>query len=127
MKKQHLLIILFYFISIDTFSQDYIMIERIGPSDKYLPALMINKRETPQLYNFDSICHSFTQLMTCHNIELNSNKYQVFKNLMIKAKTATGANARSGYTEFRIIINNGKVKRHFNTSSEKSIAFFVCC
>lgn len=123
MKKKHLLVILFFFISIETFSQDYIMIEYVAPSDKYLPTLMVNMRESAELYNFDSICHTFTHFMTCDNIELDSGRYQVFKNLLLKAQK--NARSKLGNTDFRIIIISGSKKKYFYTSSEKSVVFFT--
>jgi len=125
MKKNQLLVILFFLIRIDTFSQDYIMIEHIGSSDKYLPALMINKIEITELYNFDSICHTFTSCMSCNNLELDSIRYNLFKRLMIKTIASTAVTARLGYTDFRILIFSGKKKKYLYSSSERSFNFFT--
>jgi hypothetical protein len=127
MKKSLLLLLLLFFLWIDSSSQDFILIKHIGPSDKYLPALMINMKEMTEikLFNYDSICHTFTGRLTCDNIELDSIRYQRFKKLMMNTIASTSATARVGYTDFRIIIVSGKKKKYLYTSNKRSVAFFT--
>lgn len=127
MKKTLLLLLLLFFLWMNSFSQDFILIKHIDLSDKYLPALMINKKETVEikLFNYDSICHTFTGRLSCNNIELDSIRYQAFKKLMMNTIASTGATARVGYTDFRIIIVSGKKKKYLYTSNKRSVAFLT--
>jgi len=120
MKKFSLVFVPVFFLYCYALSQNFIIIRHIGLSDSYIPDLLIKNGEINQSL-LDSNYHKKSYLV---NIELDSNRFQTFKKILIKKKFLDKYVKNLAHGTYEILMVTWDKKETFYISNLKSRLFF---
>ena len=123
MKKISFLYLLLSF-STNCLSQNYVLIEHIGGSDRFIPALAIGNVKRNEIFFDSGSVYNRLPLLQCVIIELNKENYSNLKNIILKNKFVHSDMKSTGFGTFRIRIFKGKNKNDLYLTDLNSKDFF---